>query len=144
MKQFPASRTFHETCRGFNNKNEMEIRNSYITLNNLHYYAYHGVAAQENRIGNEYTVNLRLKVDIRRAAETDEVEHTVNYAEVYEVVKSEMAVPSRLLEHVCARISKALLQHFPMIEEIEISLSKRNPPMGADIETAGVTMVCSR
>ena len=55
-----------------------------------------------------------------------------------------MEIPSKLLEHVCGRIATRLFQEFPGIEEIEIKLSKRNPPMGADIDSAGVEMHCTR
>lgn len=122
----------------------MKINNSYIFLKDIRCYAYHGVAPQENLIGNEYVIHLRLKVDISQAAETDEVTDTVNYAEVYEVVKTEMSIPSKLLEHVCNRIIRELFTRFSSIEEVEISLSKRNPPMGADIDSAGVELYCSR
>ena len=107
-------------------------------------YAYHGVAPQENLIGNEYLIDLKLKVDISKAARTDEVTDTVNYAEVHQVIKNEMAVPSKLLEHVSGRIIQKLFDQFPYIEEIELRLSKRNPPMGADIESAGIELHCSR
>ncbi|MDD3039671.1 dihydroneopterin aldolase [Bacteroides sp.] len=122
----------------------MKINSSHIFLENVRCYAYHGVAAQENLIGNEYIINLKLKVDISQASTTDEVLDTVNYAEVYEVIKNEMSIPSKLLEHVCGRIASKLFVVFPCIEELEISLSKRNPPMGADIDVAGVTLLCSR
>lgn len=120
------------------------MNNSYIFLKDLRFYAHHGVAPQETAIGNEFTVSLRLKTDIFRAAETDNVEDTVSYADVYEAVKAEMNIPSKLLEHVCGRIVKRLFRDFPAIEEIEILLSKRNPPMGADIAGAGVEMRCTR
>ena len=122
----------------------MKINSSYIFLKEIRCYAYHGVAPQENLIGNEYIVQLKLKVNIDQAAETDEVTDTVNYAEVYEIVKAEMAISSKLLEHVCKRIVKSLFFKFTSVEEIEISLSKRNPPMGADIESAGIEMHCSK
>ncbi|WP_291530818.1 dihydroneopterin aldolase [Bacteroides sp. UBA939] len=115
--------------------------NSYIFLDNVRFFAYHGVYEQEQRDGNEFVINLRLKVDISRAAETDDVAHTVNYAEVYEVVKDEMNIPSKLLEHVCGRIVKRLLRTFPAIKGIELKLAKRNPPMGADLDAAGVEVV---
>ena len=57
---------------------------------------------------------------------------------------TEMAVPSKLLEHAGGRIVEKLFQQFPTIEEIELRLSKRNPPMGADIESAGIELHCSR
>ena len=52
--------------------------------------------------------------------------------------------PSKLLEHVSGRIIQKLFDQFPCIEKIELRLSKRNPPMGADIESAGIELQCSR
>ena len=69
---------------------------------------------------------------------------SVNYAEVHQVIKNEMAIPSKLLEHVSGRIIQKLFDQFPCIEKIELRLSKRNPPMGADIESAGIELQCSR
>ena len=122
----------------------MKIINSYIILKDIRCYAYHGVAPQENVIGNEYSIQLKLKVNIERAALSDEVDDTVSYADVYEAVKVEMSIPAKLLEHVCGRIAKRLFKEFSAIEEIDINLSKRNPPMGADIDSAGVEMHCRR
>ncbi len=117
---------------------------SYITLNNLRFHAHHGVGAQETLMGNAFGIDLRLKVDISPAMQTDEVDDTVSYADVFEAVKEEMAIPSKLLEHVAGRIIKRLFREFPTIEEIELKLTKRNPPMGADIESAGVEITASR
>ena len=63
--------------------------NSYIFLDNVRFFAYHGVGEQEREVGNEFVINLKLKVDIARAAETDDVTHTVSYADVYENVTCE-------------------------------------------------------
>lgn len=118
--------------------------NSYIFLDNVRFFAYHGVGEQEREVGNEFIISLRLKVDITLAAETDNVAHTVSYADVYENVKAEMEIPSALLEHVCGRIVKRLFRTFSAIEGIELKLSKRNPPMGADVDAAGVEVHCER
>ena len=66
--------------------------NSYIFLDNVRFFAYHGVGQQEREVGNEFVINLKLKVDIARAAETDDVTHTISYADVYENVKAEMEI----------------------------------------------------
>ncbi len=116
----------------------------HIFLDNLRFFAHHGVGAQETLSGNEFTINLRLKTDITQAMRTDHVADTVSYAEVYEAVKAEMAIPSRLLEHVCGRIAHRLFHDFPAIEEISLKLAKRNPPMGADIEAAGIELTIRR
>lgn len=122
----------------------MSVMNSYIFLDNVRFFAYHGVGEQEREVGNEFIISLRLKVDITLATETDNVAHTVSYADVYENVKAEMEIPSALLEHVCGRIVKRLFRTFPAIEGIELKLSKRNPPMGADVDAAGVEVHCER
>ena len=70
-------------------KNNMKINNSTIFLKDIRCYAYHGVAPQENLIGNEYVIDLKLKVDISKAAQTDEVADTVNYAEIHNVIKTD-------------------------------------------------------
>lgn len=116
----------------------------YILLENIRFFAYHGVAPQETTVGNEFVVSLRLKTDIARAMESDDVADTVNYAEIHQAVKEEMDIPSKLLEHVAGRIVRRLFNDFPTIESIDLKLSKRNPPMGADIETAGVEVHIER
>ena len=111
---------------------------TYLNLENLRFYAYHGVMPQEQVVGNEYIVNLRMKVDVSKAMASDEVADTVNYAEVFEAIKKEMEIPSKLIEHVAGRITKRLFKEFPTIEEITLKLSKHNPPMGADVDAAAI------
>ena len=122
----------------------MKITSSFICLDDLHIYAYHGVSSQETKIGNEFRIDLKLKTDFSKALLTDEVTDTISYADVYEIVKEEMLIPSKLLEHICGRLVKRLFKEFRNVEEIEIKLAKRNPPMGADIDAAGVGMLCIR
>lgn len=122
----------------------MRIMQSYIILKDLRFYAYHGVGAQETQVGNEFVLDLRLRMDWTCAIRSDDVNDTLSYAEVYEAVKDEMARPSRLLEHVAGRIARRLFQDFSSLEEIELRLVKRNPPMGADIEGAGVELRVQR
>lgn len=117
---------------------------SYIILKDLRFYAYHGVGAQETQVGNEFVLDLRLRMDWTCAIRSDDVNDTLSYAEAYEAVKDEMARPSRLLEHVAGRIARRLFQDFSSLEEIELRLVKRNPPMGADIEGAGVELRVQR
>ena len=110
----------------------------YIRLEGLTFYAFHGVLPQETRVGAAYTVNLRLKTDFGKAAETDDLSGTINYASVYEAVKAEMSVSSKLLEHVTHRIATRLFRDFDGVEEITLSLFKQNPPMGADGKSIGI------
>lgn len=115
-----------------------------IILNNLRFYSYHGVLPQENAVGDWYTINLRLTLNDETALQTDNIADTVNYADVYEEVKLQMAQPSRLIEHLCGKISNRLFARFPLVTEIQISIVKQNPPMSADCDGCGIEVTMKR
>lgn len=109
-----------------------------IELRNMTFYAFHGVAPQETQVGNTFVVDLLLTAPLEQAVKSDDLSDTINYAEVYEIVKTEMKIPSKLLEHVGGRILNALKRAFPEILEIELIISKLNPPFGGDVHSASV------
>ena len=112
-----------------------------IILDNLKFYAYHGVLEQERKVGGEYSVDVRLDVkNAENAIYNDELEGTINYADVYNLIKAEMQEPSSLLEHIAGRIIEKLFYKFPTIEFAEIKICKRNPPMGADCDGASIVL----
>lgn len=116
----------------------MAVKSSYILLENVKFYAFHGVLPQERKVGNDYQVSLRIGYEISRAMVSDDVNDTLNYAEVYQLLSQEMSVPSALLERVAGRIGDRLFRKFPAIQSIDLTIIKVNPPMGADSEGAGV------
>ena len=116
----------------------MRITSSYISLRNVRFHAFHGVMPQERRVGGDFLVNLRVGYPLEQAVQSDEVGDTLNYATLYEVVKTEMMQPSNLLEHVAGRIAEAIAERFPQVTSIDLALTKQNPPMGADCDGAGV------
>ena len=118
----------------------MRLKTSYVNLNNVRFYAYHGVMPQERRVGGWFTVTLRLGYPIQKAMCSDNVDDTVSYAALFELVKREMAVPSQLLEHVAGRIVEAISKAFPSLCSIDLWIQKVNPPMGADCDGAGVEL----
>ena len=119
----------------------MKLMSSKIYLRNVRFHAFHGVLPQEGIVGNDYLVNLVLDYDFSSAMKTDDLQGTLNYAEVYQKVREEMAVPSKLLEHVAGRIAYRLFFDFPEIQKLQLSITKVNPPMGADSDGAGVEVV---
>ena len=116
----------------------MKATDMYISLEGMQFHAFHGVLPQETLVGANFYVDLKLKTDFTRAAETDSLEGTVSYADIYASVKEEMDMPSKLLEHVCQRIALRIFKDFPTIEAIDICLFKENPPMGACAKRIGV------
>ena len=113
---------------------------TYIFLKDLRLRAFHGVLPQEREVGGDFTVTLRVGYPWQQAMVSDDVADTLDYAAVYAVVKSEMARPSQLLEHVAGRIAQTLFRRFPAVTSVDLWLTKVTPPMGADGEGAGVEL----
>ena len=111
-----------------------------ITLDAMRFYAYHGVGEQERRVGNTFVADLVMTVQATKAVACDTMEDTIDYAAAYEVVKREMDIPSRLIEHVAGRILAALKEAFPRLLAAELKLSKLNPPFGGDLRSASVIL----
>lgn len=109
-----------------------------IILNNVRIFGHHGVLPQEQVVGAYFTIDLRIETDFTHALETDELEGTISYADIYELLKQEMAINSKLLEHVGGRIVKALFSKYPNIYKITLRILKENPPMGAEIGEVGI------
>jgi dihydroneopterin aldolase len=118
----------------------MRIEAGYIELKGLCFHACHGVMAQERMTGGEFIVDVRVKADLTGAVRNDDVSCTLNYAEIYEIIKNEMLTPSNLLEHLAGRMGEAMFDRFPQMEELTVTVTKRNPPMGAQTEGAAVTL----
>lgn len=122
----------------------MKTTDMYIHLEGIKLYAHHGVLPQEAEVGSYFYIDLKLKTDFSHAAETDELSGTVSYADIYEAVKKEMVIPSKLLEHVCKRIALRIFNEFPSIESINLRLCKENPPMGACAKSIGIEVHYAR
>ena len=123
----------------------MNLSSSYIELNDLRFHAFHGDSELEQKVGNNFSVNLRLQVSISvEAWKGDELSGTIDYAEVFEVLRAEFLKPSRLIENVAWRCAQTLFKHFERVSTIEIKVEKLNPPMGADGRSAAVMFKAER
>ncbi|MCQ2076983.1 MAG: dihydroneopterin aldolase [Bacteroidaceae bacterium] len=109
-----------------------------IIIKDLRIYAYHGVLPQERIIGDYFTINLRIDIDFTTAMYSDNINDTLNYASVCDIITSEMSKTSKLIEHVAGRICNNLLNKFQHITEIELEILKENPPMHTECQGAGV------
>ncbi len=118
----------------------MELNTSYIYLTEVRMHAFHGVMPQERTVGSDFVIELRVGFDMAKAMVSDDINDTLNYATLYNKVKTEMEQPSKLLEHVAGRIARAIETAFPEVLSIDLYLTKVNPPMGADCHGAGVEL----
>lgn len=110
-----------------------------IELENMEFFGYHGCYREEQVVGNNFVVNLKLETSSMRAAETDQIADALNYQLAYQIVKREVEKPSHLLEHVCARILDGLFEELSLLEKATVKVSKLNPPMGGKMDRVSVT-----
>ena len=122
----------------------MKIKEQTITLDSLRFYAYHGAEPQETIVGAWYIVSIAIKTDATLAVQTDDLNGTINYAKVAEIIKKQMGVRSALLEHVAGRIANSLLTEFPAINSLTVKVCKQNPPVCVPCETSGFTLTVER
>ncbi len=113
-----------------------------ISLENMEFYAYHGHYDEEQKIGNRYKVNIKIDADLSKACKSDMLDDTIDYSRVYNIIKKEMQVPSKLLEHVAGRIIDAVYADFKAVEKITLKITKLNPPLEG--KTEGVSITLSR
>ncbi len=111
-----------------------------IKLKNIKTFSYHGCLEEESKIGSDYKVNLEIKTDLRKSSASDELKDTVDYVHLNKIVTDEMAIRSKLLEHVAHRIIKRIFSEIPSVSRIVLSVSKINPPIGGDVEEVTIEM----
>lgn len=109
-----------------------------ISLDNLSVYARHGVFPQENTVGNTFEVSVAVDIPADFDLEADIPENTISYADIYEIVKMEMNVTSKLIETVAWRIAKRLRELYPQILSGVVRISKCPPPIPGIIGNASV------
>ena len=111
---------------------------SQVLLQDVRIYGFHGVLPQEQIVGAYYIINMEIDTDFSQAMENDEIDTTISYADVYDIIKAEMEIPTQLLEHVAGRICRTIFDRFPTAQAIRLEILKENPPMGAECRGAGV------
>ena len=122
----------------------MKIQKQTITLNGLRFYAYHGVEPQEAIVGAWYSVSLQMDTYQTESVTSDSISDTINYAHTAAIVKQQMEIRSRLLEHAAGRIAHSLLDNFRTLQQVTVSVSKENPPIGIPCSSATVKITAVR
>ena len=111
-----------------------------IALKGLKFHGYHGVHESERKNGNSFEIDVKIKLNVNRAAEQDDLSATVDYEEVYDIVREQLKGSSYLLEHIAKKILDSLYSHYPKITKATVTVSKLNPPVGGECARATVKM----
>ncbi|MGG3560776.1 dihydroneopterin aldolase [Neobacillus rhizosphaerae] len=116
-----------------------------IYVNRMEFYGYHGVFPEENRLGQRFAVDLSVTVDLKKAGETDELNHSVNYGELYQVCKEIVeGEPYKLVEAVAERIASSVLKQFPLVLDVTVKVVKPDPPIPGHYQSVAVEITRRR
>jgi dihydroneopterin aldolase len=114
-----------------------------ISLEGLKFFSHHGYYEEEREKGNDFEVNITVETDFESAAKADDLNQTVDYEKLYAIAAEEMAIPSKLLEHVVQAICDRILKE-QKVESVEVILSKFNPPIAGECKKATVSLKLNR
>lgn len=111
-----------------------------LILKGMEFYAYHGVLAEEKQLGQRFTVDVEMLLDVRPAAAADDLNLTINYAQVYDFVATVMQGEScRLLETLAEKIAAGVCQRYGnLVKEIVVRVYKPQVPLPGLLEYAAV------
>ena len=113
-----------------------------IELDNISFRAYHGCYDLENKVGNNFRVDLTVVADIGGAAQSDDVTAGVNYLLLYDLVEEQMKIISNTIENVGLRVVDEILNRFDQVLDAKVRICKLSPPLGGKAEK--VCVVISR
>lgn len=108
-----------------------------VQLHDLLFHAYHGVHEEEKVLGNEYVVNCSVQF-YEGAPVITQIDETINYAFIYEVIKKRMKIPTQLLETVAMEIGNEIIRNYKDLKSIDVSIKKMQPPIEGIRGSAGV------
>jgi len=109
-----------------------------IELTDLHFFAPHGVHAEEALTGNEFKVSLRVTFT-PKVARINAIVETISYADVFDIAKTTFAEKEKLLETCAMKMSERIHNRFPEVTAIQISIQKLSAPLLNFSGTAGIT-----
>jgi dihydroneopterin aldolase len=111
-----------------------------IHLNDLKFYSFHGLYAEEKIVGGEYEVNATISVDLEDKVTT--IQQTVDYTAIYSLIKQQMSAPAELLETLAQNMVNAIALLDKRIKHVSVNVKKIHPPIPQFTGSIGVT--CSK
>ncbi|NWQ44563.1 dihydroneopterin aldolase [Bacillus sp. EB106-08-02-XG196] len=116
-----------------------------IFVNQMEFYGYHGVFPEETKLGQRFIVDLMVAADLKKAGESDELEYSVNYGELFQVCKEIVeGKPYKLVEAVAEKIAETVLRHFTLVSEATVKVIKPDPPIPGHYRSVAVEITRRR
>jgi dihydroneopterin aldolase len=116
-----------------------------VFVRGLSLHAYHGVMQHEAKVGQTFTLDLELEMDLSEAVRTDKLAHTVGYDQVVDVANTSFCAHRyRLVEAAAGAVATAVLERFPQVAAVRVTVHKPHAPIAATFDDVGVSIRRSR
>ncbi|MGP7819655.1 dihydroneopterin aldolase [Niallia sp. 01092] len=113
-----------------------------IRLTKMEFYGYHGVFPEETKLGQRFIIDLEVEADLREAGESDNLEHSVNYGQLYFDVKEIVeGKPYQLIEALAENIAQKLLHNHERLESVRVAVIKPDPPIPGHYQSVSVEIL---
>src|SRR4051794_38046090 len=107
----------------------------------MSFYGYHGVFPEEGKLGQRFKVDLVLEADLQPAGKTDDLDKTVNYADIYHLTKEIIeGPPKKLIESLTETLAQAILETFELIYSCQVKIIKPDPPIPGHYDSVAIEM----
>jgi 7,8-dihydroneopterin aldolase/epimerase/oxygenase len=116
-----------------------------VFVSSLALHAYHGVMQHEAKVGQTFQLDLVLDIDLAEASRSDKLAHTVGYDQVVEVASAAFCTRRyRLVEAAAGAVAEAVLDRFPTVASVRVTVHKPHAPIAATFADVGVTIARAR
>ncbi|MBP1950483.1 dihydroneopterin aldolase [Virgibacillus litoralis] len=116
-----------------------------ILINQMAFYGYHGLFPEENKLGQRFYVDVQLMLDLKKSSMSDDMNDSINYGDVYELVKEIMeGKPKNLIEAVAEDIAKDLFHEFYLLKACTVKVTKPDPPIPGHYQSVAVEITRER
>ena len=109
-----------------------------VELKQVRLFAYHGLFPEERKTGNEFEISLFVSYE-----EGDKIiqsiQHSINYADLFELLKQEFNTPVDLLETLVIQTAACIKKEYPIVKKIKMTVDKLHPPISGFKGTVGVS-----
>ena len=109
-----------------------------ISVEGIRVFAYHGHLPEEAKLGGHFIVNVWVTADTSEVEKTDDLNHTVDYVKIIEIVRDQMAIRSDMIEHPARRIVDTILP-LNKVQKVKVEVEKISPPIDATFDKISVT-----
>jgi len=116
-----------------------------IRIRNAVFYAYHGVASDEQKLGGKFEIDVDLSADLSAALESDDLKRTVDYEAVYAMIHDLVTAKKYyLLEALANTIAKGIMRSWPVVDSVTVRVRKPHPPVKGVVDNVEVEITNSR